>query len=93
MAKSIAACQQPEGYWTRSLINTEQAPGPETSGTALFTYGFLWGINGLLNADIYSPIVRKGLELSLKQQHCKLMEKSDIFNLSEKKQYRAGGGC
>ncbi len=60
MAKSIAACQQPEGYWTRSLIDPEQAPGPETSGTALFTYGFLWGINnGLLNADIYSPIVEK----------------------------------
>lgn len=60
MAKSIAACQQPEGYWTRSLIASEQAPGPETSGTALFTYGFLWGINnGLLNADIYSPIVEK----------------------------------
>lgn len=40
MAKSIAARQQPEGYWTRSLIDPEQAPGPETSGTALLLTAF-----------------------------------------------------
>lgn len=88
MAKSIAACQQPEGYWTRSLIDPEQAPGPETSGTALFTYGFLWGINnGLLNADIYSPIVEKAWNY-LKTTALQADGKSDIFNLSEKKQYQ-----
>ena len=41
MAKAVAAIQQPEGYWTRSMMDPEFAPGPETSGTALFTYGFL----------------------------------------------------
>lgn len=45
MAKAVAACQQPEGYWTRSLLDPEHAPGPETSGTAFFTYGLLWGMN------------------------------------------------
>ena len=45
LAKSIAEIQQPEGYWTRSMMDPEHAPGPETSGTAFFTYGFLWGIN------------------------------------------------
>lgn len=40
MAKAVAAIQQPEGYWTRSMMDPEFAPGPETSGTALFTYGF-----------------------------------------------------
>lgn len=60
MAESIAAYQQPEGYWTRSLIDPDQAPGPETSGTALFTYGYLWGINnGVLDAALYLPIVEK----------------------------------
>ena len=39
MARSIIACQQKGGYWTRSMLDTEFAPGPETSGTALFTYG------------------------------------------------------
>jgi len=60
MAKAIAACQQPEGYWTRSMLDAEHAPGPETSGTAFFTYGFLWGVNnGLLSAEEYEPVIRK----------------------------------
>ena len=60
MAKAVAAIQQPEGYWTRSMMDPEFAPGPETSGTALFTYGFLWGINnGYLEKDIYMPVVQK----------------------------------
>ena len=60
MAKAVAAIQQPEGYWTRSMMDPEFAPGPETSGTALFTYGFLWGINnGYLEKEIYMPVVQK----------------------------------
>lgn len=60
MAKSIAAAQQPEGYWTRSLLDPEHAPGPETSGTAFFTYGFLWGMNnGILDKKVYKPVVEK----------------------------------
>lgn len=60
MASSIAACQQPEGYWTRSLLDPQFAPGPETSGTAFFTYGLLWGINnGYLDKDNYLPVVEK----------------------------------
>lgn len=60
MAKTVAAIQQPEGYWTRSMMDPEHAPGPETSGTAFFTYGFLWGINnGFLDEATYMPIVNK----------------------------------
>jgi rhamnogalacturonyl hydrolase YesR len=60
MAPAIASCQQPEGYWTRSLLDPPFAPGFETSGTALFTFGFLWGINnGILGRDKYTPIVQK----------------------------------
>jgi rhamnogalacturonyl hydrolase YesR len=34
--------------------------GPETSGTALFTYGMAWGIRkGVLDAATYGPIVVK----------------------------------
>lgn len=50
LAKAVAEIQQPEGYWTRSMMDPEHAPGPETSGTAFFTYGMLWGVNnGYLN--------------------------------------------
>ena len=60
MAQGVAAIQQPEGYWTRSMMDPEHAPGPETSGTAFFAYGFLWGINnGLLSEAQYMPTVKK----------------------------------
>ena len=61
MAQALRAIQQPEGYWTRSLLDPEHAPGPETSGTAFFTYGVLWGINnGLLDRQAYLPVAVKG---------------------------------
>jgi len=58
LAKSVAQLQQPEGYWTRSMMDPDQAPGPETSGTAFFCYGLLWGMNhGLLSPKDYAPVV------------------------------------
>ena len=58
MAGTLKNAQQPEGYWTRSLLDPEHAPGPETSGTAFFTYGYLWGINnGLLSEEEYLKTV------------------------------------
>ncbi len=54
MAKAVKDCQQPDGYWTRSLLDPAHAPGPETSGTAFFTYGLLWGMNhGILDREEY----------------------------------------
>lgn len=63
MAKAVAAIQQPEGYWTRSMLDPEHAPGPETSGTAFFTYGLLWGVNhGYLDEAVYMPVIQKAWE-------------------------------
>ena len=60
LAKAVAELQQDDGYWTRSMMDPEQAPGPETSGTAFFTYGFLWGVNhGYLNKNEYSNVIDK----------------------------------
>ena len=60
LASAVAKIQQPEGYWTRSMLDAEHAPGPETSGTAFFTYGILWGINnGYLDETTYMPVVNK----------------------------------
>jgi unsaturated rhamnogalacturonyl hydrolase len=42
------------------MLDAEHAPGAETSGTAFFTYGLLWGINnGVLNQAEYLPVVKK----------------------------------
>ena len=61
MAAALKKAQQDGGYWTRSLLDPQHAPGPETSGTAFFTYGYLWGMNsGLLERADYAPVARKG---------------------------------
>lgn len=61
MAQALLPLQQPGGYWTRSLMDPGHAPGPETSGTAFFTYGLLWGVNsGLLPRETYLPAAQRG---------------------------------
>lgn len=61
MAKSLATSQQSEGHWTRSILDADQAPGFETSGTAFFVYGYLWGVNnGILDKDAYKNTIEKG---------------------------------
>ena len=60
MAAAVARLQQPEGYWTRSMMDPAHAPGPETSGTAFFTYGMLWGVNnGYLDEATFRPVIEK----------------------------------
>ncbi len=60
MASSLRNSQQPEGYWTRSILDPAHAPGYETSGTAFFCYGYFWGINnGLLKKKDYLPTAIK----------------------------------
>ncbi len=61
MAQTLKQYQQPEGYWTRSIMDMNQAPGYETSGTAFFTYGYFWGINnGYLDRSAFLPVAQKG---------------------------------
>lgn len=60
MARALVKSQQSEGYWTRSMLDVKHAPGPETSGTAFFTYGILWGLNNqVLDEATYAPVVAK----------------------------------
>jgi len=67
LAEAVARCQQPEGYWTRSMLDKDHAEGPETSGTAFFCYGLLWGMNhGLLSRDTFeAPMQRAWRYLTL----------------------------
>lgn len=67
MAEALAKAQQKEGYWTRSILDPEHAPGPETSGTAFFTYAYLWGINnGILPKKTYLPVALKAYHYLVK---------------------------
>ena len=60
LAQAVKQLQQPEGHWTRSMMDPQQAPGYETSGTAFFCYGLLWGVNnGYLPKQEYEPVIEK----------------------------------
>ncbi|MBE6341287.1 MAG: glycoside hydrolase family 88 protein [Bacteroidales bacterium] len=60
LARAVARAQQKEGYWTRSMIDPQHAPGPETSGTAFFTYGILWGVNnGYLSEKEFRTTIKR----------------------------------
>ncbi len=61
MAKRVAGLQGEDGLWRSSLLDSEQFPMPETSGSALFLYAYGWGINnGILDASTYLPVVQRG---------------------------------
>lgn len=61
MAAALKPLQQADGYWTRSLLDPGQAPGPESSGTAFFTYAYAWGINnGILDRATYGQTALRG---------------------------------
>ena len=60
LAAALKDCQQTEGYWTRSLLDPAQAPGYETSGTALNTFAYAWGIrNGILDELEYGQTLER----------------------------------
>ena len=57
LSEGVKNTQLTEGYWSRSMADDQQVPGYETSGTAFFCYGLLWGINqGVLDAAVYGPV-------------------------------------
>jgi rhamnogalacturonyl hydrolase YesR len=56
MAAALLAVQREDGFWNVSLHDPTNYGGPETSGTALFSFGFAWGINNeLLDIETYGP--------------------------------------
>jgi rhamnogalacturonyl hydrolase YesR len=60
MAARLKELQKPDGYWSPSLLASEDSP-PETSGTGFYTYGIAWGIRaGLLDRRAYEPTMRRG---------------------------------
>jgi rhamnogalacturonyl hydrolase YesR len=58
MAGRLVGAQAPDGFWHASLLDPTGFPDPETSGTALITYGIAYGVNaGLLDRPTYLPVV------------------------------------
>ena len=60
MAAALVPLQRADGFWNVSLHDPTNFGGKETSGTALFTYGFAWGLrHHILDKKIYKPIIAK----------------------------------
>jgi unsaturated rhamnogalacturonyl hydrolase len=61
MAASVAKIQnKKDGLWRPSLLDEDEVPHPETSGSAFFCYAMAWGINnGILDKKEYLPVIKK----------------------------------
>ena len=60
MAASVKKIQSKDGLWRPSLLDENEVPHPETSGSAFFCYALTWGINnGILDKKEYLPVVQK----------------------------------
>ncbi len=60
MAARLVAVQGADGLWRSSLLDAEEYPARETSGTGFFAFGLAWGINhGELDAATCGPAVEK----------------------------------
>jgi unsaturated rhamnogalacturonyl hydrolase len=60
MSARLAEVQGMDGFWRSSLLDPEEYPHPESSGTGFFAFGLAWGINhGVLDRATYLPAVER----------------------------------
>lgn len=60
MCKAILPLQRKDGFWNASLKDPGHFGGKETTGTALFTYAYAWGIRqGILDQQLFLPAMKK----------------------------------
>lgn len=57
MVNALIKWQQKDGFWRTSVIDPEEFPMPETSGTVLIAYAMMLGINlGILDESYFSAV-------------------------------------
>jgi rhamnogalacturonyl hydrolase YesR len=63
MSSRLIQLQGDDGMWRASLLDPDEFPMKESSGTAFFCYGMAWGINnGILEKDKFLPAVLSAWE-------------------------------
>lgn len=61
MTASVLAAQQSDGLWRPSLLDPDEVPIGETSGSGFYVFGLAWGVNnGLLEREKYWPVIQRG---------------------------------
>ena len=70
MTAAVLKARQPDGLWRPSLMDPEQIPVGETSGSGFFCYGLAWGINqGILDPATYWPLAAKSWQALVAKVH------------------------
>jgi len=61
MAAAVATLQDPrDGLWHSDMLDAEDDPQPETSGSALIAFALAWGVNeGILDRAAYMPVIAR----------------------------------
>ncbi len=60
MLDALVPIQRKDGFWNASLHDPNNFGGKELTGTALFTYGMVWGVNnGIISKKKYMPVIKK----------------------------------
>ena len=59
LSARLSELQDKDGFWHASLLDPNNYPSPETSSTALITYGLAYGANNGLLDDTFLPVIRK----------------------------------
>ncbi|NDV83467.1 glycoside hydrolase family 105 protein [Bacteroides sp. 51] len=59
LSSRLCELQSHDGFWHASLLDPDSYPSPETSSTALITYGLAYGVNNGLLDDSYLPVILK----------------------------------
>ena len=62
MTDAIVKCQSEDGFWRASLLDPEEFPEIETSGTLLFLHSMLRSIRLGILPESYIEVFRKGFE-------------------------------
>ncbi|MEV0369100.1 glycoside hydrolase family 88 protein [Streptomyces sp. NPDC050636] len=57
---ALRAVQRSDGFWNVNLGDPAHLPGPETSGTAFFTYGTAYALRaGLVPREVFRPVAAR----------------------------------
>lgn len=59
LAVRLSQLQDKDGFWHASLLDPGSYPSPETSSSALITYGLAYGLNHQLLDASFLPVVEK----------------------------------
>ena len=61
MAETVIRLQGSDGLWRPGLLDQQNYPLSETSGSAFFVYAMAWGVNHhILDGKTYRPAVERG---------------------------------